>query len=323
MTHVLPPDELQQIQVDAAHGGMRLDAFVRNMVPALSRRAVQEAIDEGRVFVNGRRASKGTRLQPGAMVTIVAELVRELEPNSELPVTVVHEDDHLVAVNKPAGLPSHALRPFERNTVANFLLAHYPEMRALSRAGLEAGLVHRLDTDTSGVLLAARTPEAHRHLREQFAAREVRKEYLALVSGTISEPGAIRSPLENDPSQVGKMRLARSGSGRAAETHYRPLECYSGHTLLRVDIYSGLRHQIRAHLAAIGHPIVGDALYGGDPSLGLKRQFLHATRISFRHPVTVQLFAVEAPVPEELSAVLGELRKRERQIYKASRPRRR
>ncbi|GIW46013.1 MAG: putative RNA pseudouridine synthase [Candidatus Binatia bacterium] len=304
--------------------GTRLDVFVADKVPALSRRAVREAIAEGKIRLNGRRARKGLRVRQGEVVAVARELAQaqELGPNPALPVRVLFEDEFIVAVDKPAGIPSHALRPFETETVANFLIARYPEMRSLSRAGLEAGLVHRLDTDTSGVLLAARTAHVREQLRQQFRTGQVCKEYLALVLGAVAEPGAISEPLEHDPARPGRMRVARGGNGREAMTHYWPLERYTEYTLLRVTIYTGVLHQIRVHLAWAGHPIAGDADYGGtEIPLALKRQFLHAKRISLHHPVSGAPFSVESPLPDELAGVLQELRGYERQLYRAMHPR--
>lgn len=319
-------DAFEFVSVPPENEGQRLEWFVRTLLPGLSRRAVRQAIEEGRVWLNGRPASKGDRLQAGDVVGIGLELAqaRELQPNADLPVRVLFEDAWLVAVDKPAGIPSHALRPYERATVANFLLAVYPEMRALSPAGLEAGLVHRLDRDTSGVLLAARTEQARQALRHQFAAREIRKEYVALVQGGVAEPGVVRNRLEHDPHQPGKVRPASAGRGREALTYYHPVERYSDYTLLRVTIYTGVLHQVRAHLALIGHPVVGDTLYGGAAdSLGLQRQFLHAARVALRHPHTGETLTVEAPLPKDLALVLERLRGQERELYRAARPRRR
>jgi len=319
-----PQKPFQSIPVTAEHEGERLDAFVAEVLPALSRRAVREAIRCGQVMVNGRRLGKGYRLRAGNVVEVAMELsaAEKLQPNPELPVSILYNDEHLVVVNKPAGLPSHALRPYERNTVANFLLAHFPEMAALSHAGLEAGLVHRLDTDTSGALLAARTAEARAAMRAQFAAHAVRKEYVALVAGSVCEPGTVQFPLTHDPHTPRKVRIAQGEEGREATTYFWPLERYQEYTLLRVEIRTGVLHQIRAHLAAIGHPIIGDRLYGSVHA-DLARQFLHATRLVFQHPMTGRQCQVGAPLPEDLEDVLRRLRRHERELYRASRPRRR
>lgn len=314
----------ESFSVDAQRAGMRLELLVRELLPALSRRAVREAIEAGKVLLNGRLASKGDRVRQGEVVAIAREITnaQQLSPNADLPVHVLFEDAHVVAVDKPAGIPSHALRPYETATVANYLLAKYPEMRLLSRAGLEAGLIHRLDTDTSGVLIAARTLQARDYLREQFAARQVRKEYCALVVGKVAEPGTVRQPLEDDPRHPGKMRVALHGRGREAVTHYWPVERYTEFTLLRIDIYTGVRHQIRAHLASLGHPIVGDKLYGGESSgLMLTRQFLHAIRLSLPHPARHRLLTIESKLPADLAGILHELRRHERKLWQSSRPR--
>ncbi len=304
-------EAFELVPVPTEHEGRRLESFLRAVLPVLSRRAVRQAIEQGRVLLDGRRARKGDRLQAGAVVAVAREVVcaKELPPNPQLPVRVVFQDPWLVAVDKPAGIPSHALRPYEQATVANFLLAVYPEMRSLSPAGLEAGLVHRLDRDTSGVLVAARTAATRQALRQQFARRQVRKEYVALVHGAVGEAGVVRDRLEHDPHQPAKVRVAHSTRGREALTRYRPVERYADYTLLHVIIDTGVMHQVRAHLAFVGHPIVGDILYGATPcNLGLQRQFLHATRITLRHPHTAEVLMLEAPLPEDLKRTLEELR---------------
>lgn len=290
--------------------GSRLDSFLRRQLPHLSRRAVRELIASGKVLVDGRPAPKGVRLTGGERIDVPSRIAhsQHLAPNPDLAVPILYEDPYLVAVDKPSGISSVALRPYERFTVANFLLARYPEMGDLSPLGLEAGLVHRLDRNTSGVLLAARTRFVRDFLAAEFGHGRVSKGYWALVHGRVPRGGVVDLPLQHDPADRRKIRIAPTGSaGRVARTRYDPLQWFGdAYTLLWVEITTGVMHQIRAHLASIGHPILGDALYGGQP-LSLRRHFLHAARISFTHPHLLSPLTVEAPLPTELRTFLRSL----------------
>jgi 23S rRNA pseudouridine1911/1915/1917 synthase len=315
--------------VDISAAGTRLDVFLSRQVVGLSRRAAQAAIAAGEVRVNGHRTRKGNALREGDRVELADAVIAPaiLSANAELPISILYEDDAMVAVDKPAGVPSHALATDETGTVANLLLARYPEMRAIGAPPLEAGLVHRLDTQTSGVLLAARTAPAYRSLRKQFECHEVQKEYLAVVRGDLAATGQIRSRLAHDRRDRRRMRLVRDvnqrDSGRPAQTFYRPRERFGSETLVCVVIQTGVMHQIRVHLASIGHPVVGDALYGeaGTPAA---RHLLHASRLVVTHPVNGAPVVLVSPLAADMEAHLSELRRgREiRQTGRAGRSRR-
>ncbi len=293
----------------------RLDVFLARALPGASRQRVRALIADGGVRVNGRRARKSAALQPGDAIQIdhwsdpgAATLVA----NPSLEVPILYEDAEVIVLDKPAGVPSHALRADETATLANFLVDRFPELRALSRAvgkdEREPGLVHRLDTDTSGVLLIARTVDAYAALRRQFRAHTVNKEYVALVDGDVAASGEITAPIAHDPRNRRRMRVcanpdqAGAWHARPALTRYRPLRRLGTRTVLAIEIPTGLRHQIRAHLAFIGHPIVGDELYGGR---GAARQMLHAERVTFTHPRTRERVTVESPLPADLRATLA------------------
>ena len=278
----------------------RLDRFLTGALGDLSRRAVQEALAEGRIRIGGRRPRKGEMLEAGAEIEVELETGPEaLEPEPALDVTILHEDDALVAVDKAAGMPSHARRASDRGTVANFLVANFPGIAAASEKPLEAGLVHRLDTETSGVLMAARSREAWTAVRRQFQSREVGKIYVALVSGRIDRARTISTPLSNDPRSRRRVRVAddEARSARDAITHVRPLGGRLAGSLVEVEIETGVMHQIRAHLASIGHPVVGDPLYGGAEA---SRLMLHAHRLELLHPTTGRRVRIESPLPAEL-----------------------
>jgi len=286
----------------------RLDAIVRAALPGLSRRVVRALIAEGAVRVDGRRATKGARVPAGAVVTVPA-LPAGPAPEPALAVPVVYEDEHLVVLDKPGGMPAHALDPRQRGTAAAFLVARYPET---ARVGdpLAPGLVHRLDTGTSGLLLAARTPEAHAGLRRALRAHAVEKRYLALVAG---QPRAASwradVPLAHDPRDRRRMIPGRPAlRAWAASTEVRVVRAVGPHALAEATIRTGVTHQVRAHLALGGHPVLGDELYGGPPvDLPRGRHALHAAALSFPHPATDKPMAVTSPLPAELERLVERL----------------
>ena len=217
-------------------------------------------------------------------------------------LTVLYEDEALIFVDKPARVPSHPLQPGETGTVANALVARYPELAAVGDDPREAGLCHRLDVETSGVLLAARTPEAWKTVREAFDARRVDKRYLALVSGPLADEGEIELPLMHSGDHV---RPALAGGGREAHSKFRVVARAGLCSLVEVQILTGVLHQVRAHLAAVGAPVWNDAQYGGTADPSLDRFFLHAAKLSLAHPVTGMTVSVESPLPEELKRTLA------------------
>jgi len=281
--------ELDERSVPADASVERLDKAVAKLF-GVSRGRAMEWIAEGRVRIDGRRAPKGAPVQPGARICVERPPPDQPAPEPLLPIRIVHADAHLIVADKPAGMPSHPLKPGERGTAANALVGRFPELLHVGPAAREGGLVHRLDADTSGLLLAARTEAAHAMLRAQFTARSVEKGYLALVTGEVHAGGEIALPLLHDPRDSRKMQAASDAEyaeehgARAAVTRFTPVERRGGFTLLEVEIPTGVMHQIRAHLAFIGHPLAGDALYGGPHLPGLSRHFLHASRLAFAHP---------------------------------------
>jgi 23S rRNA pseudouridine1911/1915/1917 synthase len=273
----------------------------------LSRRRATALIEEGRVRVNGRRARKGAPVPAGGRVEVFAQASLSPVPEPDLALEVVRADALFVVACKPALWPTHPLRPLERGTAANALVARFPDLVGVGEERAP-GLVHRLDTGTSGLLLAARTAGAFANLRAQFTARTVVKEYLALVHGEVRGPLDLALPIGHDPKDPARMQ---AGDGvpraRAAETRVFPVRAGAGWSLVRCAIPTGVRHQIRVHLAAAGHPVAGDALYGGVAGeLGLApgRHALHAAALEFAHPGTGERVRCEAPVPEDFAAAL-------------------
>ena len=304
---------MQSITVPPAAESARLDVFLARYLPRCSRRVAQRAIAAGEVRVNGRRARKGDLVRGNDIVQVNGDLCAPpaLQPNPRLAVPILFEDAALIALDKPAGMPSQALRVQETETAANFLLACDPTMAAAGTTDREAGIVHRLDTGTSGVLLAARTADAYRSLRQQFSRHEVVKEDLALVEGDVPAPGVVRTPIMHDPRNPRRMTTSaafgQEQRARRAVTYFRPLERFRDATLLLVQIPTGVMHQIRVHLASVGHPVVGDRLYR-PPPVHAGRQLLHASKLSFRHPGSGQPVEISSPVPADFAAALAALR---------------
>jgi 23S rRNA pseudouridine1911/1915/1917 synthase len=279
-------------------GAKRLDHFLQEKLAGHSRARLQAWIKEGRALVDGRAVKSSHLLKPGERVEFSPGELPPLRAEPEdLPVRILYEDEAVVAIDKPAGLVVHAGAGAHTGTLVNRLVHHF---QSLSGVGgeLRPGIVHRLDKETSGVLLVARTDAAHRALAEQFAGRTVEKVYLALVQGRIrSDSGRITKPIARDPIHRTRM-TARLSTGRSALTEYRVLKRFEKYTYLEVRIGTGRTHQIRAHLASEGHPVAGDRLYGAAPG---PRMFLHAWRISFHPPRSGERVSVEAPLPPDLA----------------------
>lgn len=306
--------ELDVVEEDA---GTRLDVLLVRRVEGMSRAKARRMIEEGGVRVNGRRARKGARVASGDHVHLdeaPAPTDYPATPDPDLPLVVRYEDAHLVIADKPAGVPSHPLRPDEKGTLAGALVARYPEMAHVGYAQREPGILHRLDNDTSGLLIAARSARAFELLRAMLTAGRIEKRYLALVA---ESPGVrtIDAPIAPHPSDPRRVHACvdpldrRRAKARPAVTEILRVERVgSGHALLEVRASVAVRHQIRAHLAAVGHPLVGDWLYGGPSVEGLGRHFLHASRLIFDHPVERDAHVdVGAELPDELREVVRRL----------------
>jgi 23S rRNA pseudouridine1911/1915/1917 synthase len=298
-----------EVVVDAEHAGARLDQVVHTAVPGLSRAGAQRLVDDGSVTVDGASASRSTRVQRGQVIAI--EVPEPEEVVQEVPAilepTILHEDDHLVVVDKPIGLVTHASPGSPGPSLASLLAA-----RGLAGGGEEdrPGIVHRLDKETSGLLVVARDAETLDALQRQMRKREIEREYVALVHGRPpSIAGRIEAPIGRDP--VNRTRRAVDGIGaRPAITHFELLEAFPEYTLEAVHLETGRTHQIRVHFAAIGHPVVGDPVYGPSSSdaLGLRHQALHAHRLAFDHPATGERVELTSPLPEEFQRALDGLR---------------
>jgi 23S rRNA pseudouridine1911/1915/1917 synthase len=310
----------QHIQLSArvpqTDAGRRFDQVLADLFPEFSRSRLQQWVKAGEVLLDGRAVAARYKVIGGETVQIGAELRADNEVGAEdIPLDIRFEDEHLLILNKPAGLVVHPAAGNPQGTLQNALLHYDASLASLPRAGI----VHRLDKDTSGLMVVARTLAAHKSLVEQLQARSVHREYLALVQGEVTAGGSIDAPIGRHPRD--RLRMAVVTSGKPAVTHYRVVERFPAHTLLSVRLETGRTHQIRVHMAYIHHPLVGDPLYGGRPRLpraaserlraaltGFRRQALHARRLELRHPSSGQLLGWEADIPSDFAWLLTLLR---------------
>lgn len=303
------------LTLPAEAAGLRFDQALARSLPQYSRARLAAWIDAGAVEVDGGPLRGKDRVLGGEQVRIRAHFPAETRVTGEaIPLSVVFRDRSLLVIDKPAGLVVHPGAGNARHTLQNALLALDPTLAQVPRAGL----VHRLDKDTSGLLVVARTVEAHRALVAALAAREITREYLAIVTGVMTGGGTVDEPIGRHRTQ--RVRMAVRTDGRAAVTHYRVVRRFRAHTLVRVMLETGRTHQIRVHLAHIGFPLVGDPLYGGrrripagiSPALaaqlqGFDRQALHAARLKLTHPASGRELEWEAPLPADMQHLLGAL----------------
>jgi len=329
------------ITVPAEAAGQRLDQFLAAQLDGVSRSRVQMLMDQGDVLVNGEREKASMKLRGGEHIAITGEPRPEpLKASAEdIPLDVVYEDADLAVVNKPAGMMVHAGSgqnedARSKGTLVNALLFRFKKLSSTG-GDLRPGIVHRLDKDTSGLIVVAKNDRAHAALGEMFSSRQIKKTYIALVQGTVERPkGTINAGVARDPVRRTRMTTQPNDNARSAVSHYEVVRRLSNRfgkfTLVRVRIETGRTHQIRVHMASIGHPVVGDTLYGGSGQLTdqvvsqaaqskaarrkaeperlrLGRNFLHAARLEFPHPKTGKVLQLEAPLPADLESFLSRL----------------
>ncbi|MET0023929.1 MAG: 23S rRNA pseudouridine(1911/1915/1917) synthase RluD [Sedimenticola sp.] len=296
--------------------GKRLDQALAALFPDFSRSRLQQWLKEGLVTLDGRACKAKEKVVGGERVQLEAHLDDQVAcVPQEIPLDVLYEDGEILVINKPVGLVVHPAAGNPDGTLQNALLHHSPDLIQLPRAGI----VHRLDKETSGLLVVAKTTGAHRSLIEQLQAREIKREYRALVMGVMTAGGTVDEPIGRHP--VHRIRMAVVHSGKPAVTHYRVLERFRAHTYLKVNLETGRTHQIRVHMAHIRHPLVGDPLYGGrfripagaSPGLiealrGFRHQALHARALGLEHPKTGEWIEWKAPLPEEFQSLLLKMR---------------
>ena len=286
-----------ELTVPNEQAGWRLDRYLALALPQFSRSRLQALIRAGDVHLQGETARTRETVHAGDVVRLTEPPVREIEAQAEeIPLQILFEDDDLLVLNKPAGLVVHPGAGNQTHTLVNALLHHCANLSGIG-GKQRPGIVHRLDKETSGCLVVAKNDAAHQHLSRQFAEREVKKIYLALVAGTLKRlRGTIDAAIGRHPVQRKKMAVHPT-KGRVARTDYRVLQAGGGVSLVECAIHSGRTHQIRVHLHHIGHPVIGDSLYG--KKVAAPRQMLHAWKLGFTHPRTNERLFFEAPVPED------------------------
>ncbi|MBT9098797.1 23S rRNA pseudouridine(1911/1915/1917) synthase RluD [Methylovulum psychrotolerans] len=295
--------------------GMRLDQALAELFSEYSRSKLQIWIKAGRVQVNGVALKAKDKLEGGEEIALDAEpeVVITSEPEN-IPLEIVYEDDSILIVNKPAGLVVHPAVGNWRGTLVNALLHHEPNLETLPRAGI----VHRIDKETSGLLMIAKTLQAHNSLTEQLQARTIHREYLAVTRGRMTAGGTVDEPIARHPSD--RKRYIVKESGKFAVTHYRVVQRFTRHTLIQVKLETGRTHQIRVHMAHIRFPLIGDPVYGGRFQMppdcnerlelalrGFKRQALHAAKLGLQHPVTDAYMEWAQPMPDDMTELVGAL----------------
>ena len=298
------------------HQGQRLDKTLATLFSDFSRSQLKTWMDNGYVLVNGKAQKPRDKVLGGETVVIDALLEeREDWKGQALILTIIYEDDDILVINKPVGQVVHPAAGNADSTLVNALLYHHPDLACLPRAGL----VHRLDKETSGLLVIAKTLSAHKHLVEQLQSREMGRRYIAIVCGTLTGGGKVNEPIGRHPLQ--RVKQAVVHNGKPAITHYRVVERFAEHTLIRVQLETGRTHQIRVHMAHVRHPLLGDPLYGRRFALpkkaseelilalrAFKHQALHAESLTLFHPSTLKEMTFEAPIPEDFQHLITLLR---------------
>jgi len=311
-----PEEQLLSAEVDAEMAGLRLDQALPQLFSDFSRSRLQTWIKEGRVSVDGRLCRGRDKVVPGERIELLARFEHQVPCQPEdIPLDIVFEDAHILVINKPAGLVVHPAAGNRAGTLQNALLFHDPSLIELPRAGI----VHRLDKDTTGLMVVAKTLAAHRQLVEALQVHAVKREYRALVIGRPTSGGTVDEPIDRHPTHRTKMAVRHNG--KPAITHYRIAERFRAHTLLQVNLETGRTHQIRVHMSYLHYPLVGDATYGGRPQSpakasetlrqalrGFSRQALHALRLGLAHPATGEWCEWETPLPDDITGLLELLR---------------
>ena len=303
---------MQELTVPAEYAGLRLDQALARLLPQYSRNRLQEWVRNGLVMVDGRPAASKTRVRGGETlaVDIRPEAASQAFRAEPIELSISYEDDSILVIDKPAGLVVHPGSGNWSGTMLNALLMHAPQLASLPRAGI----VHRLDKDTSGLLVVAKTAIAQTHLARQLQARTMGRAYLAIVHGEVSRGGTVDAPIGRHP--VARTRMAIVARGRPSATHFRPLEHHAHWSYLRCKLETGRTHQIRVHLSSIGHPLIGDPVYRAkraaarlpEAALVFARQALHAAHLSLSHPRSGRAMGWESPLPADMQSLLEALR---------------
>ena len=288
--------------------GKRLDAYITSIDSEITRTAAQRLIEQGNILVNGEKKKTAYKVSNGDIITIEKEEPKEIELKAQnIPIDIVYEDDDIIVVNKPKGMVVHPANGNPDGTLVNAIMAICKDSLSGIGGEIRPGIVHRLDKDTSGLLIVAKNDKAHVNMSEQIKNHEVKKTYIALVRGVVKENEAtIDMPIGRNTSDRKKMAVMKTG--RNAVTHIKVLKRYNKYTLLQVNIETGRTHQIRVHLSHIGYPIVGDYTYSnGKNEFGIVGQCLHAKCLEFKHPITGAEMKLEAPLPKYFEEIIQKL----------------
>jgi 23S rRNA pseudouridine1911/1915/1917 synthase len=298
---------MSDYQLSVPKDGVRLDKFVADQVPELSRTRSQELIKAKKILVNGQPDKPSTKLQAGDQVAVTIPPLAPLKMAAEdIPLDIVYEDDDVIVVNKPQGMVVHPAAGHPDHTLVNALLFHTKNLAA-SPEGFRPGIVHRIDKDTSGLLMVAKNQKARKSLEAQLAAKSNKRVYLAIVHGNFGEEsGTIDAPLGRNP--YNRKQMAVVPNGKPAVTHFKVLEQFKGYSLISCQLETGRTHQIRVHLKYIGHPVAGDPLYGPRHTLPGHGQFLHAAVLGFKQPTSGKWLEFEAAPPKIFEETLEQLR---------------
>ena len=301
--------EKKEYKITDGFVGLRIDKAISDKDSSLSRVTVQRLIDDGKILVNGKNIKSSYKLNLNDVVTIEKDEPKEVEIKAEeIPLDIIYEDDDILVINKQKGLVVHPGNGNPDGTLVNAIMAYCKDSLSGIGGEIRPGIVHRIDKDTSGLLIVAKNDKAHINISDQIKNHEVKKTYIALVRGNLKENMAtIDMPIAR--SNKDRTKMAVSKDGKKAVTHIKVLERFDGYTLLEVNIETGRTHQIRVHLSQIGYPIVGDMVYSnGKNPFGVEGQMLHSMKLEFKHPTTGKEVKLEAPIPEYFENVLNELR---------------
>jgi 23S rRNA pseudouridine1911/1915/1917 synthase len=301
----------QQLEFTADMPGERLDKFIVARVDNLSRAQIQTLIENGLVTIEGQPTKPGLKLRGGERISItIPPQETETIEAENIPLTIVYEDDDLAVIDKPAGMVVHPGTGNETGTLVNAILGRYPQIQTMDDSEGRSGIVHRLDKDTSGLIVIAKNARTLKKLMAQFKGRDVDKTYIALLERTPpTETGRIEAPIGRDPNQRKRMAVQRDGKPASTEFEIIERDFREGQALVRLKLLTGRTHQIRVHMAFIGCPVVGDRIYGfRKQRIGLKRQFLHAAELAFDHPRTRERMTFQSPLPVGLLDILSKLR---------------
>lgn len=299
---------MQEFYVEKEEEGKRIDVYLAEKCKDFSRSTIQRLVEEENIQLNGKRVKVSYKVQEGDKIEVQNPEPKETELKAQdIPIEIVYEDDSIIVVNKPKGLVVHPANGNPDGTLVNAIMAICKDSLSGIGGEIRPGIVHRLDKDTSGLLIVAKTDKAHVNLSEQIKNREVKKTYIALVRGNVRENEAtIDMPIGR--SKKDRKKMAVTKDGKNAVTHFKVLKRYDGYTLLKVNIETGRTHQIRVHLSEIGYPVVGDMVYSnGKNKFGVNGQCLHAAELDFKHPITGSKIHLEAKLPEYFENILRSL----------------